>query len=325
MLCPFCLSENGIRVQSSAYRCSNQPCQETLPALYAQQYRGYPPVVASAIGFRGHGKTAYFSALFYSFKRLPVGKYWERFYTQALNEESLDTVKENVRILETGKCPPASPKNFPRPTMVRMAGIPAQPDATMLFYDTAGECFERPKELVKYAGFVSRARTAMLLLSIPDMKNPADEMHELLEVYVMGMAQLGAPTRGQHLIVLFSKADQMLDRLAKRKHLVDYLRRGSIEGLEQPKAYLPQLHKVSRQLLGMTRDDLGGYAFVNLARANFRSVEFCMVSALGARPQGDTLTSQVCPRRIMDPLVWILEKSRPRRLRRLVRWLGIPC
>ena len=50
--------------------------------------------------------------------------------------------------------------NFPRPTMLRVAGIPMWPkqrNCTLVFYDTSGESFERASELVKYARFAQQA------------------------------------------------------------------------------------------------------------------------------------------------------------------------
>ena len=61
MLCPFCLAEVKFKRQkptgqpAAIYLCPN--CNEQIPALYAQDYRRYPPAVVSAIGFRQHGKT----------------------------------------------------------------------------------------------------------------------------------------------------------------------------------------------------------------------------------------------------------------------------
>jgi len=41
----------------------------------------------------------------------------------------------------------------------------------------------------------------------------------------------------------------------------------------------------------------------------FRYYAFFGVSALGANPSGTTLTARVNPRRVLDPLLWLLEKE----------------
>ena len=85
MLCPFCLAEVKFKQEklpgslASAYLCPD--CNEQVPALYAQDYRKYAPVVISAIGFRQHGKTVYFASLFYTLKKLTLARDWPEFFT----------------------------------------------------------------------------------------------------------------------------------------------------------------------------------------------------------------------------------------------------
>ncbi|NCO38519.1 MAG: hypothetical protein COZ06_27200 [Armatimonadetes bacterium CG_4_10_14_3_um_filter_66_18] len=152
MLCPFCLGKT--RFSKRVVTGTRWPvflcplCNEQIPALYANDYRRYPPVVASALGFRQHGKTVYLASLFHALKRLKLADHWTEFFTMALNEDSLDTAYENVGLLEQGELPDSTPKNFPRPTMVRLNGVPQHANCTLLCYDTAGECFERATELV---------------------------------------------------------------------------------------------------------------------------------------------------------------------------------
>ena len=315
MLCPFCLTVGSIEQakpehgSGAGYRCKH--CAEQIPALYVQGYRQYPPVVVSAVGFRAHGKTVYFGSLFYALKKLKLGKHWKEFFTMGLNEESLDTVRDNVGMLEQGRLPDANPKNFPRPTIVRVSGVPFQHDATLLFYDTGGECFERPTQLIQYAQFVKQARTAMFLVSVSNMDDPTLEMQRLLETYVSGMGELGGRTQDQHLVVVFTKADQMHQRLAGWDGLAGYLRQGSVDGLARPESYMPRLRRISSDLRQFARNELGAYEFENAARKSFRSVHYTMVSALGAQPSGDQLSVEITPRRVLDPLMFLMEKSLP--------------
>ncbi|MFC1596923.1 hypothetical protein ACFL5Q_03150 [Planctomycetota bacterium] len=324
MLCPFCLSKAGFEQQVEGPpgpRCRNADCAELAPALYVQDYRKYPPVVVSAVGFREHGKTVYFAALFYAMKKLKLAQHWLKFFTMGLTEESLQTVYENVGMLERGELPDANPKNFPRPTIVRVTGVPIQPDATLLCYDTGGECFERPTQLIKYASFVKRAQTAMFLISVPNLEDPVREMHRLLETYAVGMSELQTNTKYQHLVVVYTKADMMIDRLARWVNLSSYLREGSMDGMANPQHYMSRLRSVSNDLRDFTGKELGAYEFVNAARQSFRSVEYTIVSALGAEPIGRELPVQIAPRRVLDPLFWLMEKSLPGWRRVLRSWL----
>src|SRR5687767_9933367 len=98
MLCPFCLNDVTFRLEQAAglptpvYICPK--CEEQVPALYVRDYDRYPPVVASAIGSRLHGKTIYFGVLFYTIllDKFSPAHYWPNFFKLALNEESLDTI-----------------------------------------------------------------------------------------------------------------------------------------------------------------------------------------------------------------------------------------
>jgi hypothetical protein len=319
MLCPFCLADVRFRPGPAPGRLAPiylcPACREQAPALYVQGYRHAPPVVTSAVGFRQHGKTVYFAALFYALKKLGLPHIWSTFYTMALNEDSLDTVYENVRMLEEGVLPNSTPKNFPRPTMLRVEDVPLlrRQDWTLLFYDTSGESFERPTQLVQFASFVRRARTAMLLISLTDLTDPAREMQRLLNTYVVGMGELGSDTRGQHLVVVYTKADRLPARVplwAQRwGDLHDYLLGSSIESLGRPRGYLRRLEHVSTRLGEFTDQELQAHEFSNAARAQFRSVSFAIVSALGAEPEEGRMAVQVVSRRILDPLLLTMRNA----------------
>lgn len=328
MLCPFCLADTKFKKQklanslASAYVCPD--CNEQVPALYAQDYRKYPPVVTSAIGFRQHGKTVYFASLFYTLKTLTLARDWPDFFTMGLNEDSLDTVYGNARLLQGGALPDSTPKNFPRPTMIRAEGIPMiQSDCTLLFFDTGGECFEKPTQLVQFAGFVRRAKAAMLLISVADMDDPRAGMQKLLNTYVVGMRELGGRTEDQHLIVVFTKADKLAGRLTGPwADLRSYLIAGSVDALAQPNGYMDHLHQVSDELRDFTEQSLHAHEFLNAAESNFKSISFSIISALGTEPQGAQLSVEIVPRRILDPILWVIEKSFARPKPAFLRWWG---
>ncbi len=314
MLCSFCLDDVRFRQEkmagnlASIYLCPN--CNEHVPALYSQDYRKYPPVVISAVGFRQHGKTVYFASLFYTLKKLTLARDWPEFFTMGLDEDSLDTVYGNARMLDAGALPDSTPKNFPRPTMIRAEGIPMQPDCSLLFFDTGGECFEKPTQLVQFAGFVRRARAVLLLISIADMEDPRAGMQKLLNTYVVGMGELGGKTRDQHLIVVYTKADQLVGRLTGRwRNLYTYLVEGSVDDLAQTDGYIERMENISEQLYAFTEEELKAHEFINAAEANFKSISFSIISALGTEPQGAKLSVEIVPRRILDPVLWIMEKS----------------
>ncbi len=315
MLCPVCLGNHRFRLEATdkanepSYTCAE--IGEPVPPKYVWEYRSAPPVVVSAVGFRGHGKTVYFASLFYTLERLAATSYWPGFYTMSLNDESVRTVKENVALLDQGHLPDSTPKNFPKPTIIRIDNLPTHRDGTLLCYDTGGEAFERAEDIGRYARFVRRARTAMLLISVPDLEVPAREMHQLLNTYVLGMAQLGGNTTEQDLVIVYTKADQLRAELDEWEDLRDYLMGGTVEGLRDMTGYIRAMRRASTQLRRFTFEKLDAQGFLSLADSNFRSIEFSMISALGSKPEGATLPVQIVPRRVMDPLLWLMERSAP--------------
>ena len=314
MLCSFCLDDVRFKQEkigghlASIYLCPT--CNEQVPALYSQDYRKYPPIVISAVGFRQHGKTVYFASLFYTLKKLTLARDWPDFFTMGLNEDSLDTVYTNARMLDAGALPDSTPKNFPRPTMIRSEGMPMQPDCTLLFFDTGGECFEKPTQLVQFAGFVKRAKAAMLLISIADMTDVRAEMQKLLNTYVVGMGELGGKTKEQHLVVVFTKADRLVSCLTGQwSDLYGYLVEGAVDDMAQTDGYIERMQQISARLYDFTEQELQAHEFINAAEANFKSINFSIISALGTEPQGARLSVQIIPRRILDPVLWVMEKS----------------
>jgi hypothetical protein len=198
-----------------------------------------------------------------------------------------------------------------------------QPNCTWLFFDTGGECFEKPTQLVQFAGFVRRARAAMLLISIPDLEDPRAGMQQLLNTYVVGLRELGGRSKNQHLVVVYTKADQLAARFNRRwKDLTSYLVKGSVADLAKTDGYMDRMYTVSERLLDFTGQELHAYEFLNTATAHFKSVHFSIISALGAGPSNGRLPVAIVPRRILDPLLWIMEQSFTSPLRTIRRWWG---
>lgn len=147
-------------------------------------------------------------------------------------------------------------------------------------------------------------------------------MDKLLDTYAVGMGELGARTQDQHLVVVYTKADEIADLFSGWSDLKTYLTQGSVDGLAYPQGYLRQMRNVSSRLREFTRSELSAYEFLHAADASFKSVTFSIVSALGAKPDGEQLTAQIVPRRVLDPLLWMMEKSLPGWKQMWRRWRG---
>lgn len=310
MFCPFCLS-NGIKLGAGAgperYRCPK--CSELIPPRYVTESGRSTPVMISVVGFRGHGKTVYCASLFHLLRHGGLGQVWPGFFTVALNEESLDIVTANAEMLERGALPPSTVKNFPRPTILQIHGVPGYPPRTLLFYDTGGEVFERAAQMVRYAGFVARARAVVFLFSIRDEEHPGLELHRLLNTYMIGLSEIGGTPKRQKLVVVFTQADRWLPLLERYPDLHQYLVAGSVTTSNNGAPTQPGLEHMSQRIRQFALETLNAHDFVHAAESFFRGAVYCAVSALGTAPRGGRIQTRITPKRVLDPLFWLLEDS----------------
>jgi len=313
MLCPFCLKENTItKVEEGGrtkYVCSEHP-EPTIPIIYAEKDK-IPRDLISAIGFRGHGKSAYFTSLFASLDSLSHRDIWPRFSYNPVNEQSLDIVYTNVKAFNDGKLPPATPVNFPIPTIVEFSDMPKFKDRFLIFYDTGGENFERASRLIKNAEFVKKSQTAIFFISLNDIDYNPQEMHRLLSVYIQGLKEIGGNPKDQQLLVVLTKGDLLSKKLKEYPAIWEYLVKGSVKNprYSNIRSQMSDMKKISRLLRDFLEDDIGAGTFIQLGRKNFQNVEFCIISALGSAPKGDQLDINATPKRIFDPIIWVMKNS----------------
>lgn len=355
MICPLCLNKvfRFKRTNSEgrlSYQCPRSECKGIVPRMFVEDYRIYPPAVLSAVGFSGHGKTVFLASLFNILEKM--ASILPRFSTLALDEESLDIVNQNREMLSQGELPESTPKNFPRPTIVRAGIVPKYGRRHLLFYDASGEAFERPTEMVQYASFVKHSETVMFLISLKDLETPKTAMHNLLQIYIQGIRKLGGYPQKQHLVVVYTKADELREwfgpensleaeekmpsprregtagifprRLKKRpmkwawSDIWEYLVEDNLEETANLRKYLAQMKYISTRLREFTARELDVHNFLNLSQESFKSLEFSIISSLGAKPVGSQLPVSPTPRRVIDPLLWIIQKSIPSLWKRLL-------
>ncbi len=310
MLCPNCLQN------TRGTTCQNKDCeQKEIPPLYILHYGDFSkkPSILSVVGFTGHGKTVYLATLMHALEKELVNM-WPKFFRLGLDQNTVDTVMHNSMLLARGQLPAPTPRTFPRPSIHLLKNIPRYKTRGLIIYDPSGEAFNSDEGIKSLAGFVQRARSVIFLVSLADLQPPkSNDLYRLLNVYVLGMAKMKAKTKNQHLIVAYTKADLLAQELEKYPSVLRHLNSNYGE-LADPKRYLQKLSIISKQLLAFTEDHLQATAFVRLAQDQFRRVEFCAVSALGAAPERDAsgvsrLATAIKPRCVLDPLLWVLERS----------------
>lgn len=330
MLCPFCLRDapkfsptdatlaSGKSIKS--FVCPDAECGEIIPPLYNREYSAYPPLPLLVVGTRGHGKTLYFSALLHALRNADLGRYWPKFSVSPINTEAFTTVFETLERLEDMDLPRATPSStFPRPGLLQLGPPPFHDGSTVLLYDIGGEVFESPDKILDYASFVRAAPFVLFVVSISDLPSSptgrAAALDKLLAIYINGVSTLGGERKRQDLVVLYTKAEAV-DQLAQPpwNDIGDYADMDFAEDPPSSGAYGYNMLQISKRLREFTREVLGAANFVSAAEGWFRSVEFCAVSALGARPTADNRLSQpLAPRRVIDPLLFLMQKDRQNR------------
>ncbi|MBP7936369.1 MAG: hypothetical protein KA354_17150 [Phycisphaerae bacterium] len=304
--------------RDSVYRCPE--CNEEIPPMYVREYRKCPPVVGNFVGFTRHGKTVLLASLLHEMRSDRLAQAWKHFHSLALDDPSLQTVLSNMAKLREGILPEATAAggNFTRPTLLRLANVPTLGSSTLCLYDVGGETFTSGQSIGQYARFLSQAKTVLFLVSLSTLEQQyptlSDGLHHLLGAYVLGLNNsLQGDTRSQHLVVVYTKADELIaSHLASRPGLQEYIRHEDLDELKDPKKYLARVFAVSQELHRFTQEELKAQLFLNTARDSFASVSFAIVSALGASPDTGKgrLTTQIAPRRVLDPLLLMMLKGK---------------
>lgn len=316
MICPFCLERRSVKQRNKAFICSN--CREEIHSEYVKYVRfsGIPYVIIGAVGFRGHGKTVFFHSHFYALKETIAKEYWDRVYFQALDKTSLVKLWEGIDNLSDGILPEATPAIFTKPTILRFSGLPNFGDRIFIFYDTSGEVFADPDSIPKNARFLARSPVVLFLVSITDLikENPGESwqngLSRLLNSYVLGVShsKLGGNPKKQHLVVVLTKGDELMNMVGPG--ISSYLETGEIENYQVDLDwYVANMEIVSEQIRNWLRDEKCAF-FLNYADDTFKSVNFSIVSSLGAKPVADGPVTRIMPedpKRIFDPVLWMLK------------------
>jgi Double-GTPase 2 len=340
VICPYCLDD--VAARSLEHKdCKIAKGKEFPPAYVRFNGRedAEDPVVFSVVGSVGHGKTVFLCALF-DFLDNHLTHIWPQFFSHVLDQESLSHLNENRNRLRNGKLPPATQQSFPRPGIFRLTNIPQSVegslsklrDTTVLIYDPPGEAFSTDENISKLASFVRRGSCVLFLIDIASLADSIpDKMTELLDTYLLGMEHLEVERKSQHLIVVYTKSDELKvslpefrNFLEKHHELRDYLNEQRPATLADPERHLKHIQKVSNLLEEFTLTELHARKFINEANDWFRSVSFTAVSSLGAAPEKTgadmELKVKMSPRGVADPLLYVLAQSVQRKKEREPWW-----
>lgn len=335
MICPYCV-EDIPDYSKNHPRCRVSEGKEFPPHYLEHHGRAgdQEPVVLSVIGFSGHGKTVFLCALFHYIDHC-LSKLWPGFHSNGLDQESLDTLYVTRKKLEARILPGFTSQIFPRPGIFRLNDMPCIQDCdpstalentTILIFDTSGEAFTSEANFNEFANYVKRSDCVLFLVDLTTMGNSiSTEMGRLLDTYVLAMPRMQIKEGTQHLIVVYTKSDDMkvsvpqfARLLADEPGLEGYLKEQLPASLGSPRTHLRQLDAVSRTLEDFTRNKLGAHKFIHQAEKWFASVSYTAVTSLGTAPEMQVneegeeelrLSVEMSPRCVADPLLYVLAKS----------------
>jgi len=326
--CPYCLNmvSPSLKVEgnSEIYKCSK--CYRIIHRDYIE--KDWPRGSIGLVGFSGHGKTCYLTSLFYLLRYIRgsniLGK---EIIWNTLNKNTRMIVYDHVSNFEKkSELPPGTPENFPEPALLEFQSIPFFQNFFLSFYDTNGGNFEDEDKITEKAKYVAYCDVVLFIISIKDCENTTNEMENLLEIYISAVYNnLRIDLKkNQHLIVVLTKADEIATELSDE--LRDFLQAGSYEWyrsnhfMDKDKALknkVKKLMNMSEIIETWLRNSKNGSGFTALARRSFKSVEYTIVSSLGAEPGKNGLATKPKPddpKRVLDPFFLALEKIRPKGL-----------
>lgn len=254
------------------------------------------------LGFRGHGKTVYIYSLLFQLDR--IGSKWTDFSFTPLDELGIDLVKEMRKKLESGDLPDSSPKMFMKPILLRLEGIPQMGSCQMLICDTSGESIERVADQKQFCSYISQRANLLFIVSLKDLERPS-QMADFLASYAQATIELNHHPKEQNLIVVLTKADKYVDDPTMPEEVREFLREKS-DGSDT----ISQLKKLSSCIEKWLSEQKPFINFVRRARVEFKSVHYCVVSALGSEPEGQKMKVAVSPRGVLGPILLAMDIRR---------------
>lgn len=325
--CPYCLNFIYPQMESKGfqhpYKCKE--CNNFLPRDFVE--KSIPRASVGLVGFTGHGKTVYLTALFYLLKIIQRKNVWGDFKWLSQDDHTLKIMHHHVPLFESSQLPPGTPENFPKPALIQFFNAPEVEDIFLSFYDTAGRVYEESAKITEMGKFVARSSVVLFIISIADCGNNwADEMERLLNTYIIAVHdRLHFNLKNQHLIVILTKAD-LLNHLPEK--LKNFLKEGSFQWWNLANNFfmdkIKEL-KIASEFIKEWLEENDCGAFTKLAKRFFKSVEYSIVSSTGSAPVENRLSTRLepeDPKRVLDPFIWIIEKVRPKSIReKIFEWM----
>lgn len=306
MLCPFC--QHDVEAFPPAADGAGLACpvckEEGIPILYPREYDRHPAVPLSIFGPTGHGKTVFIDALVTQLER---AERWPGFSCQWMDEAAMRDVRTRLRQLrELGALPDFTPSIFPRPQVLRLRSVPRVGGCQLLFYDTGGETFTSAELLRENGRYLKNSPAVVWLVSLTDLEYP-EQLSDLMTTYAQAMAEMGADTRRQSLVLTLTKGDLLIDHPGFPESAQAFLTNDALDPAGEGWAKLEAVSDDLEQWL-LASDHRN---VMNLLKGQFGSVRVCVLSAQGMGAQDQMLVMDLMPRGVLAPLLWVWRHSLP--------------
>jgi len=208
------------------------------------------------------------------------------------------------------------------PLMFPLRFYKTSKETALMFYDTAGENLDYPDSMQLFNGYISYAQGIILLLDplqIPEIRDA-----------LIAKGFTGLPEQNTETAKVLDAVIQVIRRVANQSGQIniplalvvtkidvlegynilsaDSCLRTESEHLQYGKFVMPDYKRTHHEIEALIRTWLQG-ALMSYIR-QFRYYAFFGVSALGVNPDGAKLGGDVKPRRVLDPLLWLLVKEK---------------
>lgn len=326
--CPYCLQTEKVQIKRGEPTISQ--CGEELSRDYLEAVRDKPPVVLVTIGMSGHGKTTYVESLSIVLEKLakvvPGARVDYLDTNTSLDIQSIRTRSTQGELNRPTVNRPG--QTIFKPLLLDVANFMGRTHNPVAIYDVSGEAFAMDNRdvLDKAAPPLKQASVIWFLVSVRDLRRNVEgqSIVDLINVYRRAMEQLQASEKGRHLLVYYTKADEVAAELPPR--VQQYIMNDPYKHIEtqrpdelaayrlDPIAYTNAMKGLSNDLELYTVDQINdGQLFINMARQRGLSLSFAITSSIGQQAMEPGQTQRRPPRyRVLDGLIWAMVNDQPK-------------
>lgn len=272
-----------------------------------------------ALGFPQHGKTTYINSLCMTVENL--AKILPASYYQIADQYTLDTFRKARRQFSENTFSPSTEISSVIPPLSINFYIDGK-ETLLKIHNLEDSILDKlDYDFAERTGILKQTTVFWFFVSITELTNDAygRSLSDVIQVILPIFDRLGIQTQGLELAIIYTKADQLIDKLPTE--VIDYLASDPYDALitnadeEFPQidldAYRQKTLAISDHLGDYTRNQLaGGATIANIAKSRSMNLTYFVVSALGQSPSDGYLHAQIRPYRVLDPLIWSLKLDR---------------